>query len=205
MDKFRNVFIHLSTGQSRYNASGGVHRTVIASAMTDQAARCLQQSVLVGKHLYLGVFWEYLNKKWHFSWIIYINKKINTNIMCFIIPFPLNNLLCNKIPIFITHEGKFEEATSAYLILLLLISIFRTCKRLVTLRYWDSRLSCSPWPRFYIHFMNILCSMTVCFLFKNKHCLDWIFFYWPPTSHSSDWLIHHIGWLIFNYATCVTL
>ena len=27
--------------------------------------------------------------------------------MCFIIPFPLNNLLCNKIPIFITHEQKF--------------------------------------------------------------------------------------------------
>ena len=35
---------------------------VIASAVTDQAARCLQQSVWVGKHLYLGVFWEYVNK-----------------------------------------------------------------------------------------------------------------------------------------------
>ena len=35
---------------------------VIASAVTDQAARYLQQSVWVGKHLYLGVFWEYMNK-----------------------------------------------------------------------------------------------------------------------------------------------
>ena len=36
---------------------------VIASVVTDQAARCLQQSVWVGKHLYLGVLWEYMNKK----------------------------------------------------------------------------------------------------------------------------------------------
>ena len=27
--------------------------------------------------------------------------------MCFIIPFPLNNLLCNKILIFITHKILF--------------------------------------------------------------------------------------------------
>ena len=35
---------------------------IIGSAVTDQAARCLQQSVWVGKHLYLGVFREYMNK-----------------------------------------------------------------------------------------------------------------------------------------------
>ena len=34
---------------------------VIASVVTDQAARYLQQSVWVGKHLYLGVFREYMN------------------------------------------------------------------------------------------------------------------------------------------------
>ena len=62
------------TGQSRYNEPSGVHRTqtalwakrVIASAVIDQ--------VWVGKHLYLGVFQEYMYKKWHFLWFIYINK-----------------------------------------------------------------------------------------------------------------------------------
>ena len=59
------------------------------------------------------------------------------------------------------------------------------------MRDWDSRLSYFPWQMFYIRFMNILCSMTSCFLFKNKRCLDWIFFHWPPKSRNSDWLIHN--------------
>ena len=40
---------------------------------------------------------------------------------------------------------------------------------------------------FYEHFMF---SDIMFFLFKNKQCLDWIFFHWPPTNHNSDWLIN---------------
>ena len=68
-----------------------------------------------------------------------------------------------------------------------------TCNCLVTLRDWDSRLSYFPWQTFYICFMNSLCSMTICFLFKNKHCLDWIFFRWPPKSRNFDCLIHKLA------------
>ena len=46
--------------------------------------------------------------------MIYLCKLINTNIMCFIIPYPLNNMLCNKIPTFITQEQKFCSQMSSW-------------------------------------------------------------------------------------------
>ena len=40
------------------------------------------------------------------------NTQINTNIMCVIILIPLNNLICNKIPIFTAHKQKLYSKDS---------------------------------------------------------------------------------------------
>ena len=107
--------------------------------------------------------------------------------------------LISLIILFITHIRKFcsqdtiltmyPVLTSCFYFRFLFLEHLQTS--VVTLRYWYSRLSFSPWQTFYIHFVNILHSMPLCFLFKNKYCIDWIFFHWPPTSRYSDWLIHN--------------